>query len=670
MQLYYDGAAIGTPTPLVGTMLSGAAPTRIGVGTSSGQQFFLNGNVSEVAVYNVGLTPTEISNIYNNGANTVTRGAVSYHRLTEGSGTTTKDSVGTNDGTLVNVPLWSSDMHLPLPNSSIFPMHVSDPILKIKSVVRSVSETASVVDSKLRRVIPFIRDSVFVDELLLRLRIFTINERPTIAEGSGFTSGFTGGFATIPGVLRNFIPKITTQSSSVADSTIRVITRKIATQTATISELLKGLKTIFINESASDTDSLVRKVTRKIATQTGSVSDVLTRKPIPKITTQTVGPVSDSIARLVRPFISQTVSVSDLIKRLVPRAISQSASVSDSTLRKPIPNITSQTASVADSLKRPFIRRALSEAASVTENLLRRVIPMIVTQTASLADSIAAHKLKVKTLLESASISDSIKRAPVVRKIAAQTQSTSDSLLRLVIPKITTQTISVADSKIRNITRALLESITDADSKVRKIIPKITTQTISASDALTRPLVARKISEAASAADSIVRVVARKLSESASNAQSILRKPIRRITTDSAAVSDAVSRVSHFVRTITQTQSTADQLATAVRRFYTRALNEAAAIASVITRKPIPNIATQAISTAESTIQRLVTRKQSEAPRVNDSVFAQQPHSPIVSSTGAGFGWAGGGGNRLDRPIPIRFFVRDWRFGFRKRMKQ
>jgi len=115
MLTYFDGASVaGSSTAASGNLDTAGNNTVIGWGSNS--IYHLNGNVSDLQLFNVALTATEISQIYSDKI--VGRGAVSRYELNDGTNATTagtiKDTVGTFHATLVNAPVFTSD-YPPIP---------------------------------------------------------------------------------------------------------------------------------------------------------------------------------------------------------------------------------------------------------------------------------------------------------------------------------------------------------------------------------------------------------------------------------------------------------------------------------------------------------------------------------------------------------------------------
>jgi hypothetical protein len=109
IQLYLDGSPVGTPTSTSATLVSATSGMFIGWGSPSIYHFA--GNIRDVAVFDVGLTSTDIANIRNNGVRSIATVPVGYWRLDENFGTAALDSVGSRHGTLINSPLWINEHH-------------------------------------------------------------------------------------------------------------------------------------------------------------------------------------------------------------------------------------------------------------------------------------------------------------------------------------------------------------------------------------------------------------------------------------------------------------------------------------------------------------------------------------------------------------------------------
>lgn len=102
-QLYVDGVLRTSVAAVAGTQTN-SAPFEISNVAGFGDNF--NGNISDVRIYNVALTSTEISQLHS--GNDVIRGERARFTFNEGTGTTTTDIVSSLVGTLTNGPTWST----------------------------------------------------------------------------------------------------------------------------------------------------------------------------------------------------------------------------------------------------------------------------------------------------------------------------------------------------------------------------------------------------------------------------------------------------------------------------------------------------------------------------------------------------------------------------------
>ncbi|MHC4345944.1 MAG: LamG-like jellyroll fold domain-containing protein, partial [Planctomycetota bacterium] len=105
--LYLDGNPQISDTLTVSSIMNDVQPLIIGgcweyCGTDSFQSR-LNGKADDVRIYDRALTPEEIDEVYQEGA-----GPIAHWKFDEGEGDIAYDSAGDNDGTLVNVPAWTT----------------------------------------------------------------------------------------------------------------------------------------------------------------------------------------------------------------------------------------------------------------------------------------------------------------------------------------------------------------------------------------------------------------------------------------------------------------------------------------------------------------------------------------------------------------------------------
>jgi len=789
MQIYFDGSPVGTPVSQSGTLLSGGGKPLIGLGSSNA--YFLHGNVAELALYNSALSASDISNVYNNGANTVTTNQISYYKFNEGSGHIIHDSTGSINGQIINDQLWSTDVHSPLPNPSIYQGRFG-----LETITRRISpfiaETISIVQQFLRKPIPFIRENIVIEDMLNNIsKIIALFERVLVGDGSGYTSGFNSGFTNFPSILIKVIPKITTEVETISAVLSRKVVPKILSQIITISDLLKIttlIRMIFETVNVGDGSgfeidsftsafinipSILIKVIPKITTETISIAEVQLRKAIPKLTSQTVT-VSGLVKGIRAIILLQTVTILDSrIRKALPKVTTQTTNISDSLLRKPIPKITAEITSISQQLLRKVVPKIVTQTATIIESQLRRVIPKIASETTTILGVVVGIKAKFFTLLEtvtlgagavskiakhliaesdSATISESLLRK-AIPKITAQLTTITEGTIRRVIPKILTQTVTIVQTLLRRIPISLsnttsildaltkigihLRSMSDAitisesrlrkaipsivtaaitisDSRLRKVIPKISTSVISVLDSLLGPgghlanligIVAiseqlkgiakhvRATTDTTTISESLLRKSLMRLSESIAIVDSRLRKVIRPISTQTITISD--SKVRKFIPKIsTQTITLLGTVVGPIRRVMS--ILQTITISESRVRKVIPRIATQtatisdaikipiiikiieAISIVESRLLKIF-RGIIQTITVSDSVSRQGQvqstrtvvytlYRDVSKTSGMPSGGAGFG-EMTHRPIPIDPYIVNYEMEYRKRWK-
>ena len=124
MDLFLDGALIQSVTSVKTLNLQNTTrPARIGAGNTNGSaEFFFNGKIDDVAVWDEALTDAEISALYNTGETLYAKenygdytskdNLVAYYTMDsdDGAGTTLTDDEGNNDGSFSGAPSWSDDV--------------------------------------------------------------------------------------------------------------------------------------------------------------------------------------------------------------------------------------------------------------------------------------------------------------------------------------------------------------------------------------------------------------------------------------------------------------------------------------------------------------------------------------------------------------------------------
>lgn len=665
MQLYYDGVVVGSPTPLTGVLLSGNTKTSIGMGAQN--QFFLHGNMSEVALYNVGLTATQISNIYNNGANTVTTGQVAYYKLNEGSGSTVKNSAGSINGTLQNGPLWSSDIRSNITNRSIYSGFISDLISRVRTGTKQITESAiSITDSLLRTIKARLGGNSIVTEQLSRLfKPLNIIQTTNITEGSGFTNGFTPGFTQPPQAFRTPIPRIAAQSTSISEAIVRTLKiirtpsdsisiiesqlrkaiPKLTVETISISEskVLKQFKKI--SQTIAIVETQLRLMIPRFPGETISISDKSRRRPKPSIPTQSTSISEQSIFRaIIRP-ISQSTTISESISKIAKhfRTVAETAiSIIETQLRKVIPKLPTQTPiTISDSIFKKPIRNIATEIISVTESKLRKIIRFVTAETNSVSDSAvrtAKHFINVATQV--ISVAESQLRKPIP-KIATQTTAisagtisfikgrflslletitVSESISRLAKHfRTITETKSITETLVKKVFKFASDAISIAESKIRKTIPRLQDQLIVT---ITESLLRRvrpSLPQTTSISEilAVVRIFKRPVTETAISVLDALRRRIIRPQSGITSITESIPR--KITRTLTL-QSTTISEGVSKLRTVPRTLADNISITENTIKRFIKRLVSQTTAISETQIRRPVPKITVESTTTSDSI--------------------------------------------------
>ena len=130
--IFLDGALLNTVTSSRSMNNQNTdRPTRIGAGnTNSTAEYWFNGKIDDVAVWDEALTDAEILELYNSGETLYAKenygdytskdNLVAYYTMDSdnGAGTTLTDDEGNNDGSFEGAPSWSDDVPGTLPTLS------------------------------------------------------------------------------------------------------------------------------------------------------------------------------------------------------------------------------------------------------------------------------------------------------------------------------------------------------------------------------------------------------------------------------------------------------------------------------------------------------------------------------------------------------------------------
>jgi hypothetical protein len=657
MKLYIDGSPVGSPVSAFGSINSGPTKTQIGWGSDS--VYHLNGNIAELAEYNVNLTDSEISDIHNNGTITVTRGQIHYWKFNEGNGLKIKDYTGTQNGTIIYNDSWSTDLPDPIPTRSNYIGYISDSIKKGK--FSSITETIASVDSLLRNIIPKISDTTTISDAIGRFakHFRTRTETITIIETQ----------------IRKAIPSILAQTISISSLILRTPI-PILTQAVTISESLLRKTIPYLNEivivisssfcknedlsmaweKTTGTDSMLRNVIPTIFEIINITENLFRRLFVERIMSE-VTAISEAISRLGQFFrtFGESHSINDVLARTPIPSLSDITTITESMFRGIMRTIQSETVPISDLLSkfkglmysltdtttinaimsrkvgRPFI-----EVISVIETQLRKVIPNVTVQSTSISDSIIEILGRFKGITETITVLDTQLRK-AIPKITSQTTTITEALLRKALNSIT-DTVVITETQLRNIIRIVAQTSIITDILLRKAIPKITTQVITTSESIRRKLIPKITTQISAIIESLVGikgafialtetiVISESLSkiakylktitESKSISETLLRKSIPKIS-QTVNITESIQR--KFSSLIaTQTTIISDSLSRLGRYFRTPI--DTIAISDTRTRKTIPSISAQITSIVESILRTVKPIITSQTVSISESL--------------------------------------------------
>jgi hypothetical protein len=623
MKLYIDGSSVGSPVAATGSIISSSGLEQIGWGSNS--LYHLNGNIAEVAQYNVALTDTEVSDIFTNGTKTVTRGQTHYWKFNEGSGSMVKDSIGTRNGTIISSESWSTDLPTPIPTPTNYIGYISDSIKK-NSIVSSIVETISSADSLLRTVVQKLSHTTIISESVGKLSHFfrTITETKIISDvlqgSSGVIVSLAETISTAESLLRKTIPNIPSEVSSILESSLRSFIPYLHEVVNVIDLALcknEDLNTAW--ERTTGTDSMLRNII-PILTDTVNITEKISRFRGYIISEITV--ISDSLGRVAKFFwaFGELHSINDVIQATKGIfsffAISETVAITTSLLRSIAPAIQSEVSTILElltnlrsvlrsstdtttisSVVKSKVLRPFIETITIIETQLRKSIPRISTQTTTIS-TVIGRKIP-RPFIETVSIIESTLRN-IRHRLSTETVSISESQIRKVIPKIATQVMTILESlkgpKGAAITLLEIIGISDTISKVASYFMSIS-QTITIIETRLRIAIPRINTQSISTAESIRRAMTRQISDILTVSETQLRNVIPRIAGQTVNV--AVGTISKFVIRLIPLNEISSIAESVRRKLFRPIIESSLSISDILRRKINRLISSQTISISD-----------------------------------------------------------------------
>lgn len=111
IQVYFNGTLLlDTVITGFGNLHQNSSETYIGKYRSGAPEWYFNGNVDDVHIWNRSLSQQEIQGFMDCPPTGSETGILGYWNFEEGTGTTAGDLTTNNDGTLMNSPIWSTNV--------------------------------------------------------------------------------------------------------------------------------------------------------------------------------------------------------------------------------------------------------------------------------------------------------------------------------------------------------------------------------------------------------------------------------------------------------------------------------------------------------------------------------------------------------------------------------
>jgi len=257
--------------------------------------------------------------------------------------------------------------------------------------------------------------------------------------------------------------------------------------------------------------------------------------------------------------VYETITMSDAVTKLTGKAIVESLSFLDVTAKSFGKSLT-EDLSLADVPAKAFTLDDLAESITILDSLAK-LAGKNLTEGFTLTDIIV--KSTAKVVVESLTVTDDVDGALIVIKQLFESFQLADSLIKTP-GKVVTEGLTLSDVIVKAFAKGLTESITLVDS-VEGLLATVKTlyESFSLSDVVSKSTL-KMMEETLTVADEVRKLVEKgALTESITIGDSLDRLP-GRLLSESIVITDVITRVASFIRTLPESITISDTVLAAL----------------------------------------------------------------------------------------------------------
>ena len=428
---------------------TGAADTRSQqnrLGYSGWGTIPLYGEESDITLWNVARTQTEIQDNMHKRLNGDESGLVAYYKLNEGTGDTATDSAGSNDGT-INGASWSANEPLYFNNASDDNNRLS-PQLDLSSL-GTVDDTLIEWTETLNNQTITIETRVSLDGGSTWTAWATATNGgtiPDLSSGTDVSNGILECRQTLSTSDSTVTPELHSLNVALVERTFITVTDS-AQGTDNIANISNQLK---VSDSGQGTDSFGDILANLTVQDSGQGSDVV-QGPSVNLTVSDTATATDTVSQILNSLVVQDSGQgTDVISQILANLIISDVGAGADALTVDtgaISKLVTDSATGTDSISVPNVSLTVSDEATAQDLIANILAQLSVSDSATATEAINVIKTKLVQIQDSAVGTDQVGNISVSLTVSDMAQAT-DAITQILNSLTVTDTAQAVENII------------------------------------------------------------------------------------------------------------------------------------------------------------------------------------------------------------------------------